>query len=60
MTGIIITALIVFGLSLLFFAITNTDARPARRATAAGTGLFALLLAAVLGVTHDHDRGDDL
>jgi hypothetical protein len=57
MTAIII-ALVVFGLGLLFWAITASDAHPARRATGAGVGIIALLAAALLGVTHDHDRED--
>jgi hypothetical protein len=53
MTAAITLAFVVFGLACLFWSITATDARPARRVTAAGTGIFALLIAALLGVTHD-------
>jgi hypothetical protein len=52
------TVLVIFGLALLYFAITATDAGPARRATAAGTGIFALLIAALLGASHHDDWRD--
>jgi hypothetical protein len=38
-------AFVVFGLALLFWAITATDQSPGRRAAGAGVGLFALLIA---------------
>ena len=55
----ITSAFVVFGLALLFCSITATDAHPGRRATGAGVGLFALLVALLLIITtgridHDH------
>jgi hypothetical protein len=52
----ITTVLVIFGLALIFWAITATGSHPGRRATAVGTGIFALLLAALFG---NHDGGRD-
>jgi hypothetical protein len=52
----ITTILVIFGLALLFWAITSTGSHPARRTVAASTGLFALLIAALLGTSQDHDH----
>jgi hypothetical protein len=51
----VITAIVIFGLALIFWAITASDAHPARRASGATAGVFALLIAALLGVT-TYDR----
>jgi hypothetical protein len=52
-------AFVVFGLALLFWAITATDARPGRRAAGAGVGLIALLIALFLRSSEDsHDWRD--
>jgi hypothetical protein len=50
-------ALVVFGLALIFWAITASDARPARRATGAGVGITALLVGLFLGASRDRERG---
>jgi hypothetical protein len=52
-------AFVVFGLALLFWAITATDAHPGRRATGAGVGLFALFIALLLGSSADHHDWED-
>jgi hypothetical protein len=52
-------AFVVFGLALLFWAITATDKSPSRRATGAGVGLFALLIALLLGSSADHHDWED-
>jgi hypothetical protein len=49
-------AFVVFGLALLFWAITTTDKSPGHRATGAGVGIFALLIALLLGASHSHDH----
>ena len=52
-------ALVAFGLALLFWAITATDKSPGRRAAGAGVGIFALLIALLLGSSEDrHDWRD--
>ena len=45
MTATIDFALVVFGLALLFWAITATDKSAGRRAFGASVGIIALLLA---------------
>jgi hypothetical protein len=47
-------AFVVFGLALLFWAITATGTSPARRATGAGVGIFALLIALLAAVCLRH------
>jgi hypothetical protein len=52
-------AFVVFGLALLFWAITATDKSPGRRAAGAGVGTFALLIALLLGSSEDHSDWRD-
>jgi hypothetical protein len=52
MTATIEFAFVVFGLALLFWAITATDKSAGRRAAGAGVGIVALILWLLL-------RGDD-
>jgi hypothetical protein len=52
-------AFVVFGLALLFWAITATDKSPGRRAAGAGVGIFALLIALLLGSSADHHNWED-
>ena len=55
----IATIILIFGLALLFWAITASGAHPARRATGAGVGIAALLIALLLGSSEDrHDWRD--
>jgi hypothetical protein len=54
------TILITFGLIMIGLAIFNpTNASPGRRVTGASVGIFALLIAALLGASHDHDHWED-
>jgi hypothetical protein len=56
----IATALVIFGLIMIGLAIFNpTNAGPGRRATGAGVGLFALLIALLLGSSADHHDWED-
>jgi hypothetical protein len=59
MTATIDFALVVFGLALLFWAITATDKSPGHRAAGAGVGIFALLIALLLGVSREHHDWED-
>jgi hypothetical protein len=47
-------AFVVFGLALLFWAITATDKSPGSRAAGAGVGIVALILALLLHEDHRH------
>jgi hypothetical protein len=50
-------AVTVFGLALIFWVITATGSSPGRRA--AGAGIFALLIALLLGSSEDHSDWRD-
>jgi hypothetical protein len=56
MTATIEFAFVVFGLALLFWAITATGTSPGRRATGASVGLIALIIGLLLGASKDHHR----
>ena len=46
----------VFGLALLFWAITSTGKHPGARAVAGSIGLVALILALIVHSGEDHHR----
>jgi hypothetical protein len=50
-------AIAVFGLALLFWAITATDKNAGARAAGASVGLIALLIAAFLGAGREDRDG---
>jgi hypothetical protein len=54
MTATVDFALVVFGLAMLFWAITATDKSAGRRAFGASVGIIALLLALLLRADEDH------
>jgi len=54
MTATISFAFVVFGLALLFWAITATDKSAGRRAAGASVGIVALILALLFRDNHDH------
>jgi hypothetical protein len=60
MTATIDFALVVFGLALLFWAITASDKSVGHRALGGGIGFIALLVALLLrsGDEDHHHRGD--
>jgi hypothetical protein len=59
MTQTIELAFVVFGLGLLFWAITAADAGPGRRTTAAAIGIVALIAAIVAALMQPHDDWKD-
>jgi hypothetical protein len=54
----ITSALVIFGLFLIAWAIVAGSAGPGRRATGAGVGIAALLLGLLLGADHHDDWSD--
>jgi hypothetical protein len=59
MIATIDTAIVVFGLGLLFWAITATDAGASRRAAGASVGITALIVGILAALVLPHDDGRD-
>jgi hypothetical protein len=59
MTATIELAFVVFGLALLFWAITATDKSPGRRAAGASIGIAALIIGILAALARPRDDWED-